>query len=136
MTGGPRHDHGVWKSDNLDISLFEFMDMYHVTENEIRTEGFSGRIKFFGVPTPEGGYGHVHTSESEVKRWLKSRMPPSVASKVKALGRLAPLKAWRKAYFDKCQIDLETNAIILPDGTRVTGVRVGPHRSGTRIDNA
>jgi hypothetical protein len=119
-------DDGWWTSDDLHIPLNDFTDMYHLTDYEIITEGASGRIQFHGVRTPSGGFDQISVSEGEVRRWLKSRMPPSVASKVKALGRLAPLKAWRKAYFDNVKFDPENNTIILPDGTRITDVRVSP----------
>lgn len=120
-----------WKSNDLDIPITDFTDMYHLTGNEIITEGASGRIQFKGVRAPDGGFDQLCTSESAVKRWLKSRMPPSLSSKVKALGWLAPLKAWRKAYFENVKFDIENDTIILPDGTRITDVRVSPPRKAS-----
>jgi hypothetical protein len=114
-----------WDSADLDVPLHDFMAMFELTEAEMRAEGGSGRIAGAGVRSPDGrGYSKVVFRESSITRWLRSDLPSAIAAKVEKAGGFDRLTAWRKDYFSKIQWLWGEDALILPDGERIEGLRV------------
>jgi hypothetical protein len=123
--GGGDYDASTdWDSSDLEVPIGDFMRMYGLTEAETRAEGGAGRIVGGGVRLGPRTWGNITFRESTIIRWLRSDLPPAIATKVAAAGGFDRLTAWRNDYFSKIQWLWEENAVILPNGERLEGVRV------------
>jgi hypothetical protein len=124
-------DHiGLWDSTDLNVPLEDFVEMFKLTEAELGRECGSARIAMLGVPIqPKSGdtwgfgFEDCCFRESAIKEWLRSKLPRRIARKVAEAGGLSVLERWRIDYFKNCDIDIEGEAIVLPNGERITGLR-------------
>jgi len=117
-------DGSWWNSTNLPMPIHHFARLFKLTEKEVRREGVSARFVAMGYKDGQR-FHNLFIRESEVRRWiLHPDLPPRVRAKVRRAGGLDALEGWRKEYFKRVRFDVENNAIWLPDGTRVTDVRV------------
>ena len=116
-----------WRSDNLLIPLGEFIRMFRLTKKELGREGASGRLLVTGIPVTPQKWKKLAVSESSARAWMRAPdLPPGIKRKINRAGGFDCLDAWRQRYFDQVQIDPENNTITLPDGERISDVRIGP----------